>query len=104
MMKPFVSIGFLTVNGKTVEKCGCEITDDKEIICSLCVQANLIIGQRMREKKAGNPDELAKVVERLGVRGTAKEIGVSHVAVQKWMKRGKFPAKYAAKIARLVTP
>lgn len=103
-MKPFASIGRLRINGQLVEECDCYVTPEKEVVCWKCVQANLLISDKKREKESGNPETLEKAVERHGVRGTARALGVHHKAVQKWIQKGKIPNEYEPEIARLATP
>jgi hypothetical protein len=110
-MEQFIAPRVLKVNG---ELSPCECSDN--IVCAYCVQANLLLFERA-EGKSGfieeadavarnarkaqkapqkNPSILAleERIKLTTLRTIGRELGVSHVTITTWIKRGKVPVKY----------
>jgi hypothetical protein len=113
-MRQFIAPQVLKVNGKPAV-CICH----DNVVCSLCVQANLILRERAegrptfieeadaiarsarkareaREIPRKNPSILAleRRIKGNTLRTVSRELGVSPHAVTSWIKKGKVPAKY----------
>ncbi len=74
----------------------CECTPT--VTCAYCVQANLILWER--QENAKNLPATAKI-EEIGVRKTARLMGVDHHTIQRWVKNSKIPPKYVEKFNRM---
>ena len=110
-MRQFIAPQILKVNGKPAV-CTCH----DNVVCSLCVQANLILrekaekrptfieeadatarsARKARERPKKDPSILAlkERIKLTSLRTVGRELGVSHVTINSWIQRGKVPAKY----------
>lgn len=99
-MKRFVAPKVITRNGG-ISPCEC----NEKIVCSYCVQANLILYDRFMAKSGG--DEIVKAavetLKKTGVRKAARLIGEYENTVRRWIKAGNVPTKAIEKIAKLRT-
>jgi hypothetical protein len=99
-MKRFVAPQVLTVNGKP-SPCNC----NERIVCSYCVQANLILYDRYQNKGGGDDVSKAAIatIKKVGLRKSARLIGEYSNTVSRWIKSGNIPLNAVEKIAKLRT-
>ena len=94
-MKRFIAPRVLMVNGKR-SPCLC----DDNTVCGYCVQANLVLFNRMEK---GNDVVAAAIatIRKVGVRKTARTIGEYENTVRRWIKSGNVPVNAIEKVAKL---
>jgi len=92
-MEQFISPRVLKVNGAPAV---CECHDN--VVCSLCVQANLILWEREERRKVeaqGTPIiALREAIKKRGIRTVSRELGVDHKTVSHWIKKKNVPERY----------
>src|SRR4030042_6252957 len=95
-MKRYIASKVLIINGK-ISPCNC----DENIICSYCVQANLVLYERYINKGGGDDVTRAAIatIKKVGLRKAARLIGEYANTVSRWIKAGNVPLNAIEKIA-----
>lgn len=97
-MKRYIAARVMTINGKP-SPCEC----NERIICAYCVQANLIVMDRLLKKGSDVVKGAIDVIKANGIRKTARQIGEYENTIRRWIKTGNVPAGAVEKIAKLRT-
>jgi hypothetical protein len=92
-MQSFIAPRVLIVNGKPAP---CQCTDS--IVCSYCVQANLILWEREEHPGEEISKKLIESIGQKGVRKTSRLLGAPYSTVSTWIKSKNIPQKYIEKL------
>ena len=96
-MEQFISTKVLIVNGTPAV---CECHDN--VVCSLCVQANLILWEREEHAEEARAEKLCREIKDYGVRRLAKNLNIPHTTVAGWLKSGRVKSSYLPFVTVLV--
>ena len=99
VMKKFIAPGILVINGRP-SPCECE----DSLLCSYCVQANLLAMEKHIEKDDDVVKSAVAFVRKNGVRKTARQLGEYETTVRRWISSKKIPMSFIEKIHALKKP
>jgi hypothetical protein len=96
-MRQFIAPQMLKVDGGP---CSCECHDN--VVCWACVQANLILWERDERSGEERNEKLCQDIREYGIRRTAKNLGIRHATVARWLKSGRINPSYLTPVKEVV--
>ncbi len=88
-MQQFVASRILEVNGGP-SSCECR----EGVVCSHCVQANLILWERKEHPEEATKNRILKAITKTGIRKSSRLLGVSPGTVNHWIRTGNITSKF----------
>ena len=94
-MRQYVALKALTVNGES-SPCHCK----EDVVCTYCVQANLILWERKEHPEEEVQNRVLRVIAKNGPRKTARLLGIQPSTVARWLKGKSIPESYMIEIQK----